>query len=341
MKGGKIWSTVVDYFLILSAIIGVGFASGKEIYVFFFQFKNMSLIGVIAFSLVFIYLFFIIDYIKYKLNIGSYNQFNAIIFKKLCGLTNVILIINFIITSAGMLAGADYLFITFFNVGFRLPSIVLCLLAYIIVTGGIDRVKWISNLIIPILISVIVINSLTNITPQNVNLGITTKSCVLALVYGLLFGINNFVAGLPVMFESKLKAKGKLFVTLTVALIIILNILVLASNTFVSDMPMFELSKNVSMSFYYIYFITLILALFCTLLICNYNVNKIICKDKKSKFVPLITILSCFALSNLGYNFIVKYLYVVSGIFSSIYILSLIILIFIKLIKLKKQQKNK
>ena len=240
-----------------------------------------------------------------------------------------------------MLAGADYLFITFFNVGFRLPSIVLCLLAYIIVTGGIDRVKWISNLIIPILISVIVINSLTNITPQNVNLGITTKSCVLALVYGLLFGINNFVAGLPVMFESKLKAKGKLFVTLTVALIIILNILVLASNTFVSDMPMFELSKNVSMSFYYIYFITLILALFCTLLICNYNVNKIICKDKKSKFVPLITILSCFALSNLGYNFIVKYLYVVSGIFSSIYILSLIILIFIKLIKLKKQQKNK
>ena len=32
MKGGvKLWSTVVDYFLILGAIIGVGFASGKEI----------------------------------------------------------------------------------------------------------------------------------------------------------------------------------------------------------------------------------------------------------------------------------------------------------------------
>ena len=36
-SGNKIWSTMVDYFLILGAIIGVGFASGKEICVFFFD----------------------------------------------------------------------------------------------------------------------------------------------------------------------------------------------------------------------------------------------------------------------------------------------------------------
>ena len=41
MKGGnKLWSTVVDYFLILGAIIGVGFASGKEICVFFFDYQG-------------------------------------------------------------------------------------------------------------------------------------------------------------------------------------------------------------------------------------------------------------------------------------------------------------
>ena len=45
-------------------------------------------------------------------------------------------------------------------------------------------------------------------------------------------------------------------------------------------------------------------------------------------------------LANLGYAFIVKYLYVVSGIFSGIYVVSLIILIAIKLIKFNRQ-KNK
>ena len=68
MKGGnKIWSTVVDYFLILGAIIGVGFASGKEICVFFFDFGAASIIGLIAFSLLYIYLFFIIQHINKKL----------------------------------------------------------------------------------------------------------------------------------------------------------------------------------------------------------------------------------------------------------------------------------
>ena len=46
MKGGfKIWSTIVDYFLILGAIVGVGFASGKEICVFFFNFYSGNLSG--------------------------------------------------------------------------------------------------------------------------------------------------------------------------------------------------------------------------------------------------------------------------------------------------------
>jgi len=343
MKGGlKLWSTIVDYFLILGAIIGVGFASGKEIYVFFFDFGGASLIGLLAFALLYIYLFLIIQHISYKLKINSYDAFNAMIFGKLCKLTNIVMLINFLITSAGMLAGANYLFETFFQLGYGISSIVLSVLTFFILLGGIKKIKVLANIIIPLMLAVIIINSIKNITPQNVHMEITVRNSVMAIYYGLLFGVNNFVAAMPMLFESKLKSKGKLAVILSICIVICLNLFVFASNKFSTSMPMFELSANVSSLFYYVYFITLVMALFSTIVICSYNANHIISKGKKSLFTVIVVVLANIIISNLGYNFIVQYLYVVSGIISAIYVGVLIIIMTIKLIQLKKNKnKNK
>lgn len=342
MKSGfKLWSTIVDYFLILGAIIGVGFASGKEICVFFFDFGGASLIGLLAFALLYLYLFFVIQHISYKLKINSYDSFNAAMFGKLCKLTNVVMLINFIITSAGMLAGADYLFETFFNVGYKIPSIILSIITFVLLIGGINKIKIVANVIIPLMLAVIVINSIHNITPQNVHMEITMQNGMMAVYYGLLFGVNNFVAAMPMLFETKLKSKGKLFVILSIFIVILLNILVFASNNFSTEMPMFELSMNVSPWFYYIYFSTLIMALFSTLVVCSYNTNIIISNGKKSLFKIGIVILLNIIISNLRYNFIVQYLYVISGIISGVYVVALIIMMIFNLVKLKKSKKLK
>ncbi len=340
-SGNKLWSTIVDYFLILSAIIGVGFASGKEICVFFFEYEAGSIVGLMAFGLLYIYLFFIVEYIRKKCELKSYNDFNMAIFGKLCKLSEIVMLINFAITSAGMLAGADYLFKTFLGIGYKIPSIVLSILTLFLLIGGINKIKFVANLIIPLMIGVIVINSIGNVNPENVNMTITMKNSMMAIYYGLLFGVNNFVAALPVLFETKLKTKGKLAVILSICLIILLNILVFASNNFVTDMPMFELSKNISVWFYYIYFAALLMGLFSTLMICSHNMKVLISKDKKNLFVSITIVLFNLILSNVGYAFIVKYLYVVSGIFSGVYVICLIVLIIIKLIKIKRQKNNK
>ena len=121
MKGGsKIWSTVVDYFLIIGAIVGVGFASGKEVYEFFFKYDGSSIFGMITFGLLYFYLFFIIQHVNNKLNLKTYSEFNTIILGRLCKISNIVMVINFSITSAGMLAAADYLLSTFFNVKFKI-----------------------------------------------------------------------------------------------------------------------------------------------------------------------------------------------------------------------------
>ena len=206
--------------------------------------------------------------------------------------------------------------------------------------GGINKIRVVANLIIPVMIAVIVINSIGNITPQNVNLDITMQNGVMAIYYGLLFGVNNFVAALPVLFETKLKTKGKLAVIITICLIILLNILVFASNNFSTDMPMFELSANVSISFYYIYFITLIFALFSTLMICSYNTQNLIVKNK-SIISAILVVLVNLLLSTLGYAFIVKYLYVLSGIISGFYVILLVIMMIIKLVNINKNNKDR
>ncbi len=338
MKIKSFFGTFVDYFLILSAIIGVGFASGKEISIFFFDFGQASLLGLIAFGLLYLYLFYVINYIKHKLNTNSYNEFNAKLFGKFCKISNVVMLINFAITSAGMLAGADYLFETFFNVHYHIPSVVLSLIIFVLLLGGMGKIKFVSNLIIPIMIAAIVINSIKNINPANVHLEVVSQSGMMAVYFGLLFGLNNFVAALPIIFETKLKTKGRAAVILTICAIILMNILVLASNNFSTDMPMFELSANVSVWFYYIYFATLILALFSTLMICSYNMHLILFKGAKSKFCISLVVIANLILSQCGYAVIVKYLYVLSGIISAVYILIMLVLIAIRLIRFKAEK---
>ncbi len=333
MKSGKIWSTIVDYFLILSAVIGVGFASGKEISVFFFDFGKISLFSLVCFALLYIYLFYIVAYIKKKLQLNTYNQFNAKIFGSLSKFSTVVMLVNFSITCAGMLAGADYLFETFFGIGKKIPSLVLSILTLFLLRGGIDKIRAVANFIIPIMIATIVINSFGNINPGNVHFEICKQNGVVAVFYGLLFGVNNFVAALPVLFEVKLKTKGKLAAILTICLVILLNILVLASNNFSTDMPMFELSANVSPAFYYIYFATLVMALFSTLMICSYNMQTILCKQK-TWFGSSMIVLFNLILSQVGYAIIVQYLYVASGAISAVFVLLLIVMIIINLVRL-------
>ncbi len=337
MKGGKLWSTIVDYFLILSAIIGVGFASGKEIGVFFYSFGKISLVSLLCFGLLYVYLFYVVAYVKNKLKLKSYNEFNARIFGVLSKFSTIVMLINFSITCAGMLAGADYMFETFFGVSYKIPSLILSVVTMFLLLGGIEKIRLVANFIIPVMIAVLVINSIGNINPSNVHFEICERSGVVAIFYGLLFGVNNFVAALPVLFDVKLKAKGKGAAILTICLIILLNILVLASNNFSTDMPMFELSANVSASFYYIYFVTLVLALFSTLMICSYNMQTILCKQRTWFGAGMIVIFNLI-LSQVGYAFIVQYLYVLSGVISAGFVLLLIVSIIVNLIKMDKKK---
>ena len=75
------------------------------------------------------------------------------------------------------------------------------------------------------------------------------------------------------------------------------------------------------------------MALFSTLIICSYNTYNIISRGNKSTFCVACVVLINLIVSNLGYDFIVQYLYVVSAIISGLYVVILICLMVYTLIK--------
>lgn len=319
-----------DLLFVISAIVGVGFATGREIGNFFLNGKYIFLsVGIfVCFFAVFCWL---IISIKNKYNIESVTQFNKVIFGKLDYVLNIFLLILFIVTSSAMLSGCDNIFCKIFDLKLPIFSMFLSIITFFVILGGVKCIKRISNIVMPILIVMIAINVIGNF-----NIGLFEGGGVgLSIVMPLLFCGENCVTLISVLLKTK-SEQNKLSIISSLLLGIIILISLFAINSVKTyDMPLVETSKNLGNVFYLFYIICVVSALFITLQISSYNSLEICSKNKQDKwFIALLIILFNQALSFLGFTFIVKYLYAIVGFLGMIYIG----LIFIRLIviKLKK-----
>ena len=157
----KLKVLLFDVFFIVSGLIGVGFATGKEISHFFISGYNI-IIATIIFFAVFVILCWYFFHIKNKYNISTLTEINKLAFGKYYKWCNVLLLITFIVTNAAMLAGCDNLAKTYLNLNIPVISLFLSLVTFFIVLGGVNKIKYIANIIMPILILVIIINATFN-----------------------------------------------------------------------------------------------------------------------------------------------------------------------------------
>lgn len=96
-------------FTIIGTLIGAGFASGQEIYLFFYRFGLEGLIGLFVCSCIFSFAIYKVLNISFKNNIENYNDLINIIFnnKKILSnivnkLINLFLCVTFFIMVAGI-----------------------------------------------------------------------------------------------------------------------------------------------------------------------------------------------------------------------------------------------
>ena len=325
----KLKLVIFDLFFVVSSIIGVGFATGKEIAHFFLSGRSLIL-AVIVFFCVFAGLCWYILHIKHKHKITDLNQLNNLAFGKHYEIGNIVLVVLFIVTNSAMLAGCDNLVRNY--LGFNIPvvSLFLSLITFFIVLGGINRIKQIANIVMPILIVIITINACCNFKSTTLQ-----GSVALDLIYPIIFCSENFITLISVLIGTKTKPKTLSILSGFVISAVVL-ISALAIGNLNADMPMLTLSKNLGGVFFAIYLSGVIFALFTTLEISSYHCLQVSVKHSNKKHFALAMILLISQIiAYLGFNFIVQYLYSAIGILGAIYLIALII----KLIIVDKKYK--
>ncbi|MFQ6724410.1 MAG: hypothetical protein ACLRFE_03670 [Clostridia bacterium] len=320
----------IDIFFVISGIVGVGFVTGKEISHYFVAGKSV-IVASIIFGIVFVILSWFILHIKHRFNICNLTSLNKFAFGRYYEIGDMVLTLVMVVTSSAMLAGCDNLVNNYLNIHFPLVSVILSIITFVVMFGGIRRVRKIASVMTPIIIIMIIINALSNSNAgasQVGNLGID-------FAFPIVFACHNFVTLIAVLFNCKSKPS-----TLSLVSAILLTTIILISSFALvgvdGDMPMLALSKGMGNVFFVLYLWCVVCALFTTLQISTYSCWQVLSKPKTNRaFTLMLVIITSQIIANLGFDFIVRYLYFGIGIFSAIYLIMIIISLIIQIRKFK------
>ncbi|MBQ2938076.1 MAG: hypothetical protein IJE05_04285 [Clostridia bacterium] len=146
-------------FVVIGTLIGAGFASGQEIYTFFFSFGIKGLFGiVISSSLIGITIYKTLKIIN-KNDIKNYKDFLNCLIKneKIQEIANIIVNIFILASFYIMIAGFGAYLQQEFNLNSIIGSIILAIFCIIIFKTNVKGFVKINEILIPILITVITI----------------------------------------------------------------------------------------------------------------------------------------------------------------------------------------
>ena len=146
-------------FVIIGTLIGAGFASGQEIYAFFFSFGIKGLIGILISSFIIGITIYKTFQIVHKNNIDNYGGFlNCFIKnKKIKDITNSIINIFILVSFYIMMAGFGAYLQQEFNLNSIIGSSILAILCLILFKTNVNGLVKVNEILIPILIIVVIL----------------------------------------------------------------------------------------------------------------------------------------------------------------------------------------
>ena len=324
-------------FVLIGAIIGAGFASGKEIYIFFFSHGVKGIVGIIiSIALMGIVIYYSLNIIVKK-QITTYKEFLNNIFyqkknSKLKEIVNIIINIFIIISFYIMIAGFGAYFEEQFSINKIIGSLILASICYIILRKNTEGLIIISQILVPFLIIFILIIGILNILNidfSNLTNYITESNNTNWLVSAVLYSSYNSILLIPVLITLNNSIKKEkdikyiaIFTTLIITILSILLFLILTKvdvNINNLEMPaVYVVSKM-----YPILKITYGLILLASILTTAISLgNSVIQNRQKNKKVTnLILCITAVVISNFGFSNLVNSLYPLFGYLGTIQIL--------------------
>lgn len=319
-------------FIIIGTLIGAGFASGKEIEIFFFQYGVYGIIGMsISIALIGIVIYRTLLIVKnkktqnYKEFLKQISEKTNIKSKKIIIETSNLLINTFtLITFFIMIAGFGSYFQEQIGINKIIGSTILALICLIIFKTDIQGVMKANEIVVPILIIILTFLSILNLKNiQQIQL-ITTNGSNW-IISALEYSGYNILLLIPVLITLKEFLDNKKITKkqiANIAIIVAIVVLILAmgiftmlmqnQNIFKNEMPIAKVISNMSQIYIIAYGVLIMFSIFTTSIALGTSFLKNTKYNYNAKAI-VICIISILV-SNIGFSNLINVTYPFFGI---------------------------
>ena len=335
-------------FVIIGTVIGAGFASGQEIYTFFYSYGMNGLTGLIVCSIFLsIIIYKVLKIVTQNRNIENYKEFlDTIINEKINNqylnikfilntIINIFLLISFYIMIAG--------FGAYFSQELQLNNLIGCsaisLLSFIIFMTSVKGVVKVNEVLTPILIIFVVAIGVINFFKLDLENAITSIIAVKnhgGFISSILYCSYNSILLIPVLITlSKLVKNQKQtklisIISGTIILIISICIFFIISRVDVNianlEMPVVYAISKFFVKFKKIYGFIILSSIFTTSIAIGISLLQNISKNKTSYTqIALIMCITSVPISKIGFSNLVTSIYPVFGMLGIYQILKIIL----------------
>lgn len=330
-------------FVIIGTLIGAGFASGQEVYLFFFSYGMKGLIGILISSIIIGVVIYSTFNILNKYKINTYKDFlNILIPKntKLKIIANFIINIFILITFFIMIAGFGAYFEQEIGINRLVGSLVLAIITFIVFMTSIKGVVKVNELLVPILIGFIFIIGIISIKDTHIlnleNYVIRTNYTNFALS-AVLYSSYNSILLIPVLItlNNYVKNKKQIFyisfisAIVTILLSVIIFLLLVRVDVDISklEMPVVYVVSNIFKILRYIYGVIILGSIFTTAISLGVSFLQNTAKNKKGYTqIAIIMCITSVIISKFGFSNLVSLLYPIFGYLGLIQILRLCVI---------------
>lgn len=326
---------------LIGTFIGAGFASGKEIYLFFFKYQVYGILGIIVSAIFIGYIIYKVLNISKRNNICNYNEFlnylikNKLIKIILINIIDVFLIISFCI----MVSGFSAFIYQEFNINIIIGFIFMLICSYCAFKRKATGIIKINNILIPIIIFIIFfivikkvnlyeLNFIDGLNGEVFNINNFINNCKIEnfkfLIFSILYANYNLLTIIPIVVTMSNVTKNKKeikYISIICSIIIfILSMSIFAilsqSNFNVGnlEMPVVFIVGRYGIFYKYIYCLVVGIAIFTTAIsvgygyLQNYENNK----EKYNKKIILLILCSIIAIP-IGFSKLIELLYPIFG----------------------------
>lgn len=307
--------------VIIGALVGAGFASGQEIYSFFYSYGSIGIIGIIITCCLISLMVHKSLKIIYSNRINSYDEFlnifikNENITKAISVVINILLLVTFYIMVAGFGAYFEQ------EIGLKriIGSSILVIMVTIVFFTSVRGVMKVSEYIVPLLIIFIIIIGGTNLLTINSNAEVLCikkgwlLSCVIYCSYNIILLIPVLISiRKQITKKENIKYISILCGIFMIIMSLMLYVLLMRANVELAslEMPIVYVIRTFFKSFKTIYAFIILMSIFTTAISIGIGLLQNISNDRRRYTQSVIFMcITSLIVSNFGFSKLVNLMY--------------------------------